>query len=670
MKNQKSKKATWIKRGIGAIILVSIGGLFAWNHINADTARQHSAPQTFILERTDMIRTISASGVVQSSETFNIFSMQNSPVQEVFVSVGDNVRVGDVLAKLDMSRLESDLEQAELNLITAQNNAAEEARTNSNAVVNSRNSVDASRIALSRQQLSTSNAQHDLQEAEADISEPFDSAFHERVIEDARLNVARRTTDLRDAEQDLQEVIHDFDDFIFRNAITEARVVLDRRITALEEAEADLEEELRARADDFDSRHHQNAIDDAQRALNRLIEDERTARDDLENAREDYWWASNMERPAARNAVDAAQARLDNTVRQVEDARIRLSRARTDLATAIDDHDERESDMRDNIIDSLETVVENSQNARDDAQRAYDRAIADLERAQDNAFEQAENHLTRMYDNLADAIRAYERALSDKERAIEDHIDLNTTRLDNARRAFRDSQIQLENAQNSLQSAQNNLNQAQERPTTADTNVEIQLINIERLNNQLVEGLIIATADGVITEVNARVGAAPTGILFVIEDIDNLYISANVREHSLGDLHLGQRGFVTTIATGDHEYHAEVAFISPRAVSPAGSTNVEFEVRAAITDICTNVRIGMNAFLNVITDTRYNVFAMPLSAIVTNDYGSFIYVQDYDEPRQIPITIGLRTSTQAEIFGDDLHEGLVVFSRPQEARRG
>jgi len=657
MKKQKSKKSKWIKIAIVLAVIAFIGGITVRGQAVANAARQNITPQTFVLERSDMARTISASGVVQSSETTNIFSMQNSPVQEIFVEVGDRVREGDILARLDMSRLERDIEQAELNLVSAQTSAAEEARANENAITNASTSLEAARIALTRQQVNTANVRNDLREAEEDVQEPFDSTFHDRVIEDARVNIERRTADVEDAVQDLMEVLHDFDDFVFVNAITEARVRLDRSITVLEDAESDLADERRTRPDNFDNHALQNAVSDAERALERAREDEETARWNLSDAWSRYLNATPVEAAAAHAARNSAQAQVDNALRAIENAETNLERARDNLRRT-----------RGDTISALETVVENAQNAVDDAQRAYHRANMDLERGRQNALEHAESHLTRMRNNLSDAIRSYERASRDKERAMEDFVDLNETRLQNAQRLFSDSNIQLETAQNSLNSAQNTLAQAQERPATAGTNVGIQEINIERLHTQLAEGLIIATADGVITAVNARVGSAPSGVLFVIEDVDNLYVSANVREHSLIDLHVGQLGYVTTVATGNREFDAEVVFISPRAVSPAGSTSVEFEVRAAIDGANNDVRIGMNAFLNVITDTRYDVYVIPLSALGTGEVGNFVYVYENGEWVAQGVTTGLRTSTHVEVFGNEIVEGMTILARPLDAR--
>jgi len=671
-----------VRFAVVVAVIISIGSFAMRNHADAHAARQGNWTQTFVLERSEyMRRVVSTSGVVQSSETVNIFSMQNRPVQEILVEVGDTVQEGDVLARLDMSQLEWDIAQARLNLLNASVNALEEARTNENAIANAATSLEASRIALSRQQLNTANVERDLREAEANMRESFDSSSFDRAIEDARLNVQRRTTDVQNAERDLQDALEDFDDFVFRNNVADARVRLERSMNALQEARAELHDEQNRRPDAFDAHVHQNNIDDAQRVLDRNRIDKDTALIQLHDAE---WtlvmvtqspYATPADTAAAHNAVAAARAQYDNAERLVENAEINLERARTNLTRARDEHNRRTNEGRDDLLSVLEAAADRAQDAVDDAQRAYNRANEDLERGRENAsestqnaFERAENNLTRMQDNLSDAIRAYERALLDKESAIDNFLDLNTDRLEIAQRQFADSRIQLQTAQNNVTSASNTLAQAQERPVTARTNIDIQQTNIARLEDQLAEGTIVATTGGVITAVNTSVGATPSGILFMIEDIDNLYVSANVREHSLVDLYVGQRGYVTTVATGNREFDADLTFISPRAVSPAGSTSVEFEVRAAISGISNDVRIGMNAFLNIVTDTRYNVFSIPISALVVNEYGSFVYALQDDTYREIAVTTGLRTSTHIEIYGDQLVEGLNIILRPLDAR--
>jgi len=661
-KNQKYRMSRLARCAVGLfIVAASIGTFAALNHARATITQQNNSSLTFALERGDMLRTTSASGVVRSSQVTNIFSTLNNPVQEIYVQVGDRVRVGDVLAQLDMSGLERDIEQAELNLRSAQLSATEEARTNQNVAVNAATALDAARISLSRQQLNTANALADLREAEGNMNEPFDSSLHDRIIEDAQLNVERRTLDVYNAERELLE--HPGES-VSVGTIADSRVARDRAVTAHMDAITELEEERRNHPDPFDDYTFQNAIRDAEVSLQRAREDEQAAQSNLSIAQDTYQdimndpfaTANGLVVVTAQNNLHAAETQVTTAQRNIETSQTNLYRARSNLSRARSDHYRFTDEGRDELLSALESAVDRAREASDDAQRAYDRA-------RDNS----DDHLSRTRDNLSDAIRAYERALSDKERAIDDFMELNSSRLESNQRLHADSSVQLRTTENNVRSAYDTLEQAEARPVTSEITVDIQQFNRDRLYNQLADGLIVATVDGVITQINASVGASPGGVMFVIQDVDNLYISANVREHILGELYLGQQGYVTTIATGNREFDAEVTFISPTAVSPAGSTSVEFEVRATIDDMDADVRVGMNAFLNVTLDISRNTFSVPLSTIATNERGSFIYVFENGEMREVMVTIGLRTSTHAEIISNELHEGLNVFIRPINA---
>ena len=657
MKKRKNSKRIKIIACFAVAAIIGITVLIG--QLNADASRQDVPIQTFTLERTDLVRTLSASGVVQSANVQNVFSTQASPIREILVAVGDRVEIGDVLAILDMSRLEDDIRQAGLNLASAELSYSEEIRTNINSITSAQTSLEASRISLQRQALATSNAERDLQEAMEDSDTPFDTRAHDRMIEDAELNLGRRLADYAEAQRGLEDAIYNFDDFMHMNMINDARVILDRRYTALTEARDDLEEERNRRNESFDDSLLRQAVTDAERNLQRRQQDVSDAQMHLSmlfEATPPPEWSS----PAVQNARTA----LTNAQRAVEDSRIALTRANSNLQSARTDHNTLQSEIRDNAVAAAERVVENAEIAYEDARRTYERAHLDLGRARESAIEAAENHLNRTRDGVSDAQRTLERAFADFERAIQDFMEANDIRLRNATRVLEDSRAQLRTAQNSVRSAENSLNQIAERPETTGINVEMQQLNLERLSRQLDDGMIVATAAGVIAEVNASVGAPPSGILFVIVDVENLFVSANVREHTLHEIHLGQKGMVTTVATGDRVYDAEVNFISPRAVSPPGSTSVEFEIRAQVHESDMDIRIGMNAFLNVVIESRENVYVVPLTAISTNENGSFVYASYNGHTWEIPVVTGLRTSTHAEIHGDGLFEGLEILARP------
>ena len=182
-------------------------------------------------------------------------------------------------------------------------------------------------------------------------------------------------------------------------------------------------------------------------------------------------------------------------------------------------------------------------------------------------------------------------------------------------------------------------------------------MDLEKLESQLEKGEIIATVDGIITQVKAEVGTISGDILFVIEDLDNVHVKANIKEHNLSSIDLGQKVIITTLASGDETFEGNVTFISPRSVSPNGSPSVEFELNAKPKTMSSKIKPGMNAFLNIIIDYKKDVFAVPMTAISKEDNVNYIYTI---EDEKIPVEIGISTKTEVEISGSGLLEGLEI----------
>ena len=653
----KKKFSKTIKRIIIPVaVLVIVAVIAISSRVRAERAElaKNQSLETITLEKTNMTREVSVSGVVESARTTNIYTTQSFPVKEIYVKTGDAVKAGDVLAVLDMSKLENDMLQIEINLKSAIASAEEEIRTNSNSVVNAQNTLDSSRISLSRQRLNTKNAESDLKEAEEKASEEFDSYTYDNIIEDARILLERRMTDLEKAQEDLDEAIGNFDDYIYQNAINEAKINLSRREDDLATAEDAL---------DFDKKNiptvvysYQTAADSARTQRDASLAKYKTAEEEFKEAQAHYnnLEPGDAEKDAAMEAVKSAEDRMKTLKNEYDETESALSRALTNLQIA-----------RENALGPTEKARDSAANLYYDAKRAYDKAVTDLDRAKRDAVDMATDKLTVAQNANSDAQRAYEKAMNDKIKAIENNEDGNKTRLENAQKAYEDSLKMLESSQNSVGSSQNTLDQAQSRPASQGANVEIQELNLKKLSDQLEEGQIIATADGVVTEVNVKVGSIPAGVIFVIEDTDNLHVSARVREYSISSVLLGQETIITTDATGDKEYAGVVSYISPKAVSAAGSTSVEFEVQASLDKPDTEIKIGMNAFLNIIIERKPNVYAVPNSAIVSNERGNFVYMFENGERFEIDVNLGITTMVNTEISGYRLYDGMELLIDPE-----
>ena len=113
MGKNKKKAAVICLAGIAAL---SVGGLAVYNAFGS-TTETAAAPHTAAIERMDIKQSVTVSGTVKSSESSELKSSAvNTKVKKLNVKVGDRVKKGDIVAVLDDSDLQGQLEAAEKQL--------------------------------------------------------------------------------------------------------------------------------------------------------------------------------------------------------------------------------------------------------------------------------------------------------------------------------------------------------------------------------------------------------------------------------------------------------------------------------------------------------------------------------------------------------------------------
>ena len=205
---------------------------------------------------------------------------------------------------------------------------------------------------------------------------------------------------------------------------------------------------------------------------------------------------------------------------------------------------------------------------------------------------QSENALTHARNQYNDARTSYENAAQHQQRTIEQlRISLETadTSRQNAQEMLNAARI----------AAQQDIERLRSSVASAETaaNLEHMEIALRQLERQLEESTITAPISGAVTAVIAREGATGMGLLFTVEDTDNLRIITSFREYDLGRVEQGMEVVITSNATGTAEYTGVISRINP-AATPS-SPVVEFEAEVAVTSAGTGLRIGMNTRVSV-----------------------------------------------------------------------
>ena len=129
------------------------------------------------------------------------------------------------------------------------------------------------------------------------------------------------------------------------------------------------------------------------------------------------------------------------------------------------------------------------------------------------------------------------------------------------------------------------------------TNLEVMEITLLQLQSQLEDATITAPVSGTVTAVITTEGAPAMGLMFVVEDTDNLRIITAFREYDIASVHEGMGVAITADATGATIHNGIINRISP--VATVGLPIVEFETEILITSEDSNLRIGMNTRIDL-----------------------------------------------------------------------
>jgi multidrug efflux pump subunit AcrA (membrane-fusion protein) len=246
--------------------------------------------------------------------------------------------------------------------------------------------------------------------------------------------------------------------------------------------------------------------------------------------------------------------------------------------------------------------------------------------------------------------------------------------LTKAESALTRAQLSYDNASASLENIKN------KNTSTTKNNIEIQRIALEKQKKILNDTKIIAPISGTVTMVNAKDNGSAAGLLFVIEDIDNLIVSTAIGEFDISLIQLGQEVIIKTDSTGDKQFIGAVSQIAPTAIkdvngNTTASTNVQFDTEISMKDKDPAIKIGMNVRLTIKLSEKKGVYSVPYDAIVAEADGSqWIYVlettqkdgKSQNTTRKTQVQTGMETDMYVEISSPDLKDEMIVQLNPKD----
>ena len=114
------KKRKWVKRLVIILVIVAILAFLLSRCMGAGQQLLSSAYLPYTAEMRDMTVSVSGTGTIQPAQSYKVTTLVSGEILEAPFEEGQTVQKGDVLFRIDARDLESNIEQLQLNVRSAQ----------------------------------------------------------------------------------------------------------------------------------------------------------------------------------------------------------------------------------------------------------------------------------------------------------------------------------------------------------------------------------------------------------------------------------------------------------------------------------------------------------------------------------------------------------------------
>ena len=142
---------------------------------------------------------------------------------------------------------------------------------------------------------------------------------------------------------------------------------------------------------------------------------------------------------------------------------------------------------------------------------------------------------------------------------------------------------------------------------------------------------LVSPQNGIVTKINKEVGEMAMGgmfsldVLMIIADLSRMEVIVDVNENDVVSISIGDTSEIEIDAYIDTVFYGVVSEIAHMAeTSNFGSQEqvTNFKVKVRMLDVPPNIRPGMSATANIITEVRKNALAIPIQSLTVREYGS------------------------------------------------
>lgn len=664
-KNNGKKK----KRIYAAVFVAGIFGIAAILSGIAGSGNKDAVidlSDTTILSYRDIQDSISATGIVESAQSTMVYSTLSNSVKAIHVEVGDSVQEGQLLAELDDESIQNQISSQEISMETAAKSSEEQIKSAQDNYDNYKYGLDNglnSSLLTAQSQVDTAyEAYEDAVSTYERYEDGLDDGENTTLI-NAEESLRKAENAVKSAQETLDAAEKSYRDTC--SAYDNAKAELDKESSTLDSLKKEKEsiqkqlEELKTQSqtDEIQSNELQNKQNQTEESIQslqtqldtmqvseaaELTDEERAEIQELENEIS----ALGMERAALEEQIaQASENSLNNTdVEQLEaklaEKEQQITQQETVVSQLKSTVEQAESAMK-----TAETQVSSAKSALSDASGSYDSASASY----DASVTSTDDMLEDYEDNVESAWNSYQDAL---------------TSLESTKKSTQD---QLQTYENSLSSAKTSADNSSGRETLRQLTVELE------------DTKITAPASGTVTAVYAEVGSGGSGLLFVIEDTENLIVDTSIQGYDIGKVQIGTKVSISADGIEEKEMEGTITDVAPTANKTSQgvtdtSTDAVFSAEVGITTHDTGLKIGMEAQLDYIVSEETHILAVPYDAVYKNEQGETCVIVAAEQKngkyllQEMKVKTGMDDDLDMVISGTGIEEGLCVLNEPDSYR--
>lgn len=652
LKNRRNK----ILAGGGLALVLALAIVPKIAGLGGGKAETISENQVVTLKKGSLTNSVSEKGKVVPSNSVEVFSEKALPVTEINVKVGDKVKKGDIIAKLDSSSIEQQLRSRKAQKAATDKNLSAQisaAKKRLSEALSGQKSGKSPALVAAETSLTQAMDQYlAAEKSYNDFKRSIDERYNQGLVAEkgSRESLAyqEEATDLR-YKQLLDDINKNRDKISENKSLASGasrskdylQADLDNAKRRLNEIGIEISEkqaEITEKQGELVGGGKQN-IQSLPKNNNSNSEKKSINAGTLESKIvENTTAGKNSDTKNIQNEIENLKNKIKSLTREQAETEILIGKISEDLATAKADEQKYQAEA-----EALEKEVEGQAKQVESTSLEVRKAKEDLSADADKALKarkSRDDELKTLAQNLETAKNNYESAKK----------NLESTKIQVA---------------NEISGLRDNLKTSQAGANNLD-NVEI-----ENLSEELEKVMIKAPADGTVTEVPAKEGQVPTGYLAKIETIDKLRIESQIKEYDKNSISVGTEVEITSDSIMGEVYKGKVISIDP-APMPVSEDNKSGEVLyKTVIEIDEGQEEkfapGMTLRVKYIISQEENTFKVPSDAIFERDNKSYVLAlkdlgKDKYQIEKVEVTRGLENDAETAVKSKDLKEGDKVLA--------